>query len=86
MSWLPILAAYVAAGIYFVLRDLKAVQVDAGQIRGLTVIGLLWLPITLNSVVALGRTKGTAAGATRFARETAAPLFLFVSLAAIGFA
>lgn len=86
MPWLLVPAAYVAAGIYFVLRDRKAVQVDAGQVRGLMVIGLLWLPITLNSVVALGRTKGTAAAATRFARETAAPLFLFVSLVAIGFA
>ncbi|KRE11634.1 hypothetical protein ASE66_24220 [Bosea sp. Root483D1] len=86
MPWLVIPAAYIAAGIYYVLRDLKALPADGGQLRGLTVIGLLWLPITLHSVVLLGRTKGMASAAARFARETASPLLLFVLLVVLGFA
>lgn len=30
MPWLMVLAAYVVAGIYFVLRDLKALPADGG--------------------------------------------------------
>lgn len=78
--WLLVLAAYLAAGTFFVLRDLKLGTIDPWELMGLAAIVLLWLPITLVNVIALLRTEGLGSASNKFAIETAPPLLLCIAL------
>lgn len=78
--WLLILAAYLAAGAFFVLRDLELGGIDQWQLMGLAAIVVLWLPITLVNVLAFLRTEGLGAAGTRFMIESAPPLLLWIAI------
>lgn len=77
--WL-ILAAYLAAGVFFVLRDLKLGSINPWELIGLAAIVLVWLAITLVNVISLLRTEGLGSAGKRFATETTPPLLLCIAL------
>ncbi|MDR6830801.1 hypothetical protein J2X48_002487 [Bosea sp. BE271] len=80
-SAIMIPAAYLAAGIFFVFRDLRFEAADLRQWSGLAVVAMLWLPITLYSLVITGRTEGIKPAVKRFIADGAAPMLLFLALA-----
>ena len=76
------LVAYLAAGLFYVLRGLDAGQIPAawGELSILCFVALFWLPITLGNLVKLHRTRALAFVFVHFCTETAPPLALLLSI------
>lgn len=62
------LAAYVAAGTFYVLRGLDDARasIGRGELAGLGFVALCWLPITFGNLVLLHRTRPLPAVLARF--------------------
>lgn len=76
------LAAYLAAGAFYVLRGLTDTSAAAGkdELGGLGLVALCWPPIALGNLLNLSRTcRGTTALA-RFGAEAAPPLALVLAI------
>ncbi|KMO12790.1 hypothetical protein QR78_26450 [Methylobacterium indicum] len=80
------LAAYVAAGTFYVLRGLGAegARSRQGEWSGLALVALCWLPITVGNLVTLHRTRSIPAVLARFSVETVPPLVLLLAIVAVG--
>ena len=79
MVWLT---AYLAAGTFYVLRGLGDAWASTarGELGGLGLVALCWLPITLGNLATLQRTRTLPAVITRFTAETAPPLALLLAI------
>lgn len=79
-----VLVAYLAAGAYFVIRDLRPGTPIAAQIRGLIVIAVLWLPISIVDVLKVKATSGASSAINRCISVLGPPLILFVAIVIAG--
>ena len=79
MVWL---AAYLAAGAFYVLRGLADSGAATGkdELCGLGFVALCWLPITVGNSISLSRTCTGYAVLACFKTEAAAPLALVLAI------
>lgn len=82
MVWL---AAYVAAGVFYVLRGLGDAwpSVVKGELSGLSLVAVCWLPITLGNLINLHRTRALPIVLARFGLEAVPPTALFLAIAVV---
>ena len=81
------LAAYLAAGAFYVLRGLGDAwnSTARGELGGLSLVALCWLPITFGNLMSLHRTHAMPQLIVCFGVETVPPLaLLLVIVAATG--
>ena len=76
------LAAYLAAGAFFVLRGLgdNGKSAFGFSLTGLVAVAICWMPITVCNLVAAHRTEPSSVLLTRFGIETMPPLVLFIAI------
>ncbi|MGC5781223.1 hypothetical protein [Methylobacterium sp. NFXW15] len=76
------LAAYLAAGAFYVLRGLADAGMAAGkdELCGLGLIALCWLPIAVCNLLNLSRTCRATTALVRFGAEAMPPLALVLAI------